>query len=101
MSRVSYGLSDQELLLEAASLLQRGRLLVLSCEKFIPQGAAPSAPPKPVSAVAFPRPPRSSSSSAPAPVQRIEEPTFTNVDAAAQAAVLLEAARSGAPFCLE
>jgi hypothetical protein len=94
-----YHLSDPEVLAEAASLLQSRRLKVVLREQPIRFGSAPSAPPQ-QTFVPFPLPARRPPAPA-APIQENDEATFSDVDFAAQAAVLVAAANSGAAFCPE
>jgi hypothetical protein len=101
--QVTYGLSDQELLWQAASLLHRHHLMVDRRVEAIPQGPAPPAPPAQQAFVPFPLSRGSRPAPAPAPPSpELEDPTFSDGAAfRAQAAVLIAAAQSGAPFCPE
>jgi hypothetical protein len=91
-------LSDEQVIGAMAAHMASGRLwLWRQRPKFVYPGGSQEAPP-PSTATA--PPPRETGSGSPPPPEP-EEPTLGNVDPAAQAATLRNAALLGAPFCEE
>ncbi len=96
------GLADDEVFAEAAGLLQSHRLVVCFRERKIPQGSAPAAAEPPRAFVPFPLPKsRPPAAQAVKTTQHDPETFSPDIDFRSQAAVLVAAANSGAPFCPE
>jgi len=99
----SCALSDQEVIWQVAWLLHSRRLVVICFDQPRLQSSGRAAAPQQATSVAFPLPERKRP--APAPVQSSpppEDATFSDeIDFPVQAAILVQAARSGVPFCPE
>jgi hypothetical protein len=96
----TFRLSDQQVIEEAALLLQSRRLVVI-CQKEEQQYTYAPPAKEPIKLTPFPLPQHTAPRPAPiaAPAE-VPPPTFSpNVNFAAQAAALMAAANSGAPFC--
>lgn len=98
-------LSDQEVFWQVAWLLHSRRLVVICFDQPRLQSSSRAVAPQQTTSVAFPLPDRKRSAAAPAPVQASpppEDATFSDeIDFPVQAGVLVQAARSGVPFCPE